>query len=126
VTRNGLIVSGGAIIVAGIAFATLTSDHAFQIIALCSSVVFGLARIVRGLQPFDTPPGAWTDDLADRFGPPDSRPQLAGSKCAACAQKIMSEMEAALCRQCGAALHRGCRKDHRVEAHRERSGQAYR
>jgi hypothetical protein len=64
--------------------------------------------------------------MIGRYGPSDDGPQLAGSKCAYCDQKILTAVEATACRVCNAPVHVRCRKDHRVDAHRPESGVPYR
>lgn len=94
-------------------------------------VAGGMARIyfrARSLAANDVRRGPAPDEdqLVGRHGPSEEGPQLAGSKCVHCAQKILSTLEASACRVCAAPLHRECRKEHRRDAHRETSGQAYR
>jgi hypothetical protein len=66
------------------------------------------------------------DQLVGRFGPSDDSPQLAGSKCAGCEQKILTNVEAVHCKVCNQPVHRDCRKDHRRDAHTRRSPAVYR
>lgn len=95
-------------------------------VMMLGACVAGLVTLVRVLASRSTAPGGWDDATAHRYGPPDPRPQLAGGRCDHCKQKIMTELEAALCKKCNVPLHRECRRDHRAETHRPRSGQVYR
>ena len=98
-----------------------------HLLLLCFTLVAAIVRVA----VLDKPIGAvalGTEAAPDsaRRGPPDPRPQLAGSTCAHCEQKIMLETEGALCKTCEKPLHRECRKPHKTDAHRPVSGQAYR
>jgi hypothetical protein len=66
------------------------------------------------------------EQMIGRHGPSDDGPQLAGSKCAYCDQKILAAVDATACRVCNMPVHLRCRKDHRVDAHRSESGAPYR
>jgi hypothetical protein len=65
------------------------------------------------------------EQLIGRHGP-SGGPQLVGRKCAYCDQKILTAVEATACRVCNESVHVRCRKDHRVDAHRPKSGAPYR
>jgi hypothetical protein len=98
-----------------------------RLLFLCFTLVAAIVRVAA----MSKPTGAvaiGTEAAPDsaRRGPPDPRPQLAGSTCAHCEQKIMLETEAALCKTCEKPLHRECRRQHKTDAHRPISGQAYR
>jgi hypothetical protein len=53
-------------------------------------------------------------------------PQVAGSPCTHCRQRIVSHLEGTLCNQCQQPVHRACRKDHRANAHPKPTRAAYR
>jgi hypothetical protein len=95
------------------------------VITLTVFSLFLLALVAqRGQGPRGPAPDP--DQLVGRFGPSDDSPQLAGSKCAACEQKILTDIEAAACKVCNQPVHRDCRRDHRRDAHRRRSPAVYR
>jgi thiol:disulfide interchange protein len=104
-----------------------TSPEGSRVIMLCLGLlgaVVRLASLAKGNRA--VPTGTEPSPDSARFGPPDPRPQLAGSACAHCEQKIMLQTEAVLCKTCKKPLHRECRKQHKADAHRPISGQAYR
>jgi hypothetical protein len=74
------------------------------------------------------PPGPEPDpdQLVGRFGPSDNKPQLAGSKCVHCEQKILISVEAVPCKHCQRPVHLECRKEHRRAAHVKPSPSVYR
>jgi hypothetical protein len=85
-----------------------------------------LALLSRAALPGDRRIRGWDDTSLVGPTPPHPRPQLAGVRCAHCAQRITTELEARVCASCSAPLHRECMKEHSVDAHRASSGQAYR
>jgi hypothetical protein len=125
-----LVVVSGVLILAfaTVAVATCESSegdlHGVGLLVLFAA---GLVRLALSSRAGDAgAAGTGSGPSSVRRGPPDPRPQLAGSACAHCEQKIMLELEAALCKTCDKPLHRDCRKPHKTDAHRELSGQAYR
>jgi hypothetical protein len=66
------------------------------------------------------------DQLVGRYGPSDDQPQIAGSKCVSCEQKIVVVAEAVLCKRCKRPVHTECWTDHRRAAHQKRSSTVYR
>lgn len=94
---------------------------------LFAAVVFRIRGIVRRaraerFQGPDPDP----DQMVGRFGPSEDAPQLAGSRCAYCGQRIVTALEAATCRVCQMPVHHRCSKDHRLDKHRPESGVPYR
>jgi hypothetical protein len=53
-------------------------------------------------------------------------PQLVGKDCVHCQRKIQMQSDGMLCKACQQPLHRACRKDHRVDAHRPEPRAVYR
>ncbi len=121
-----LLVSTVLILALGTVLVTSCDADGSQlhILALCVALIAGVARLTRASTA--RPPGADVDPSSLRFGPPDPRPQLAGSTCAHCARKVTVETDGVLCKACASPLHRECRKEHKADAHRPASGQAYR
>lgn len=76
--------------------------------------------------------GAWRvarealDAPHDPEEPADTAPQVAGSRCTHCRQKIVSHLEGMRCNQCEQPVHRACRKDHRADVHPKPAHAAYR
>jgi hypothetical protein len=60
-----------------------------------------------------------------RFFEHTSLPQIAGSRCGFCQQKITADLDGRFCKDCRAPIHKDCRKEHRAAAHTKRQG-AYR
>jgi hypothetical protein len=123
-----VVVSGVVLLalVAAMASSCDASTHEMRILGLGATLVAGLVRLA--FAGTASTPGVDTGSGPDsvRRGPPDPRPQLAGSTCSHCEQKIMLETEAVLCKTCQKPLHRECRKDHKQAAHAPRPAQAYR
>jgi hypothetical protein len=125
-----VVVLGGVVLLAVVAvsLSSCAADtHDMEILTFLVVMVGGLVRLLaagKESHAVRANPPSGPDSV--RLGPPDPRPQLAGSTCAQCEQKIMLEIEAVLCKTCERPLHRECRKQHRVDAHRPVSGQAYR
>ncbi|MEP7123247.1 MAG: hypothetical protein ABJE95_20125 [Byssovorax sp.] len=89
------------------------------------AIIGGVIRLVKALAMPENPQLGY-DPARDADEPPYSGPQLAGSICTHCRQKIVSHLVGALCKQCNQPVHRDCRKDHRAEAHPKRPRAAYR
>ncbi len=98
-----------------------------RLLFVCFSLVATFVRLAMSSKPAGAVAvGTEASPDSARWGPPNARPQLAGATCGHCEQKIMLETEGALCKTCEKPLHRECRRQHKIDAHRVVSGQAYR
>ena len=89
------------------------------------AIIGGLVRLVKALATPDSHQLGY-DPSRDVGEPPYSGPQLAGSTCTHCRQKIVSQLLGAVCKQCSQPVHRDCRKEHRADAHPKPARAAYR
>lgn len=76
----------------------------------------GAVRLARAVFEHDSPPQG-VDSSREPDEPPFIGPQLAGSECTHCHQKIISYLVGVQCKRFQLPLHRDCRKDHRAEAY---------
>lgn len=53
-----------------------------------------------------------SDNRMETYGPTSIGPQLVGSSCVGCGQKVVSVVGAQKCRQCGAPCHDDCFAQH--------------
>lgn len=91
----------------------------------CGAILVGAVRLLRALFENDSPlPGV--DSSGDPDEPPFTDPQLAGSECVQCHQRIVSYLVGVECKRCQLRVHGDGRKDHRAEAHAKPEDSVYR
>jgi hypothetical protein len=95
-------------------------------VALAESAAFGSCLALVAIVTLSKRP-AWSPRGVPRARQAsDPRPQIAGARCGSCERRIASEIDGSWCASCSAPLHRVCRKEHRVDAHRAPTRHAYR
>jgi hypothetical protein len=124
--RNNLLVVVGVALVLAFVIGVSWDPKVGAFLGALAITGFRLSRAFGGLDASPVRgPEPDPDQMIGRHQDAEG-PQLAGSKCAYCAQKILTSTEAVACRVCKAPVHVHCRKDHRRDAHRKESGAPYR
>jgi hypothetical protein len=126
VNRSNQIASAFALLGFGVLVTVVSlSFGGSTYIVAWGAILGGIIRLAKALSAENGPRRGY-DPTRDADEPGHSGPQIAGSACAHCTRKIVSEALGVVCKQCEQPLHRDCRKDHRADAHPKPARAAYR
>ncbi len=128
-TRSNQILSALALVTIGVIITVVSysaAEGGGHYFVAWGVILVGAVRLERALFKNNNGPQQGVDSSRDPDEPPFTGPQLAGSDCTHCHQKIVSYLVGVQCKRCKLPVHRDCLKDHRAEAHAKPAGSAYR
>jgi hypothetical protein len=128
VTRRNQILSALALITIGVIITVVSysvAEGGGHYVVAWGVILVGAVRLERAFFKNNNPQQGG-DSSRDPGEPPFTGPQLAGSECTHCHQRIISYLVGVQCKRCQLPLHRDCRKDHRAEAHARPASSVYR
>ena len=122
-TRRNALVVGFSVLATGLVITIGTYAAAGPggtYVVAAGAIVGGAIRLVLALgMPPDSPALSQAVHIDDPRWRDSTRVQVAGKRCGACDERILGEVDGAVCKRCEAVVHRACLRAHKG-SHRAR------